>query len=277
MMKNRRFSTVDRRNPGIFPAFPASRAHLAHEGQQSLACQPQVGQRKQRHDLPGVLRQATIANLDEAELALDDPEGMLDDGAHRRQHPVECFLLIGQLAAGRLLGRGQDRQIAFLREVLDRPVRLVIAPIAEDDCFFPVQAGVHHRDVGHLGGRAFDGMDQTALGIDADMGFHAEVPLIALLGLRHLGITLLVLVLGRTRGGDQRGIDDGAALHGQALVGEHGIDFGKDRHGQIMLLQQMPETQDGAFVRHDVFEGVQAGECRSNGMSCNASSIAGSA
>ncbi len=79
-MQNRRFSTVGRRNLGFYSTFPASRAHLAHAGQQSPAGQPQVGQRKQLHDLRRVFRQAAIANLGEAELALDDPEGLLDDG-----------------------------------------------------------------------------------------------------------------------------------------------------------------------------------------------------
>lgn len=62
------------------PVFPASRAHLAHEGQQSFAYQPQVSQRNQRHNLPDFLRQPAIANLHESTLALDAPEGMLDDG-----------------------------------------------------------------------------------------------------------------------------------------------------------------------------------------------------
>ena len=51
MMKSRRILTVDRRNCGICPVYPASRAHFAREREQSPACQPQVGQRKQRHDL----------------------------------------------------------------------------------------------------------------------------------------------------------------------------------------------------------------------------------
>ena len=74
-MQNRRFSTIDRRNSGGYSAFPASRAHLAHTGQQSPTGQPQIGRGKQRDDLRGVLIQSTIANLHEAELALDDPGG----------------------------------------------------------------------------------------------------------------------------------------------------------------------------------------------------------
>jgi hypothetical protein len=38
--------------------------------------------------------------------------------------------------------------------------------------------------------------------------FHAEAPLIALLGLRYLGIALITFVLSRAGRLDQRGIDD---------------------------------------------------------------------
>ena len=37
---------------------------------------------------------------------------------------------------------------------------------------------------------------QAAFGIDTDMRLHAKVPLVALLGLMHLGVTLLALVFG---------------------------------------------------------------------------------
>jgi len=168
-MKNRRFSTVDREIQGYCPAFPASRAHLAQQGQQSLAGQPQIGQRKQRHDLPGILRQSAVTNLHETKLALHHTERVFNNRPHRRQHPVERFLFLGQFATGRLLGRRQNGQIAFLREVLNRPVRLVIAPITQGNTLVPVQAGFHHRDVRDLGGRAFDGVNQAALGINADM------------------------------------------------------------------------------------------------------------
>jgi len=74
VMKNRRFSTGEYELPGFFPVFLASQAYLAHQRQQAFARQPQVGQRKQRHDLPGVLGETTIANLRIAELPLDDLE-----------------------------------------------------------------------------------------------------------------------------------------------------------------------------------------------------------
>lgn len=55
--------------------------------------------------------------------------------------------------------------------------------------------------------------DHDAFGIDANAGFHAQVPLVTLLRLPQLRVTLLVLVLGRTRRRNQRGIHHRAALH----------------------------------------------------------------
>ena len=46
---------------------------------------------------------------------------------------------------------------------------------------------------------------------------HAEVPLVALLGLMHLAITRLLGVLGRRRRVDDRGIDDRAGGHLQSI------------------------------------------------------------
>lgn len=74
VMKNRRFSTGEYEIPGFSPVFLASQAYLAHQRQQAFARQPQVGQRKQRQDLPSVLGETTIANLRIAELPLDDLE-----------------------------------------------------------------------------------------------------------------------------------------------------------------------------------------------------------
>lgn len=46
--------------------------------------------------------------------------------------------------------------------------------------------------------------------IDAEVRLHPEMPLIVLPGLVHLGVTLAVLVPGRRRRRDQRGINNGA-------------------------------------------------------------------
>jgi hypothetical protein len=50
---------------------------------------------------------------------------------------------------------------------------------------------------------------QTALGIDANVGLHAKVPLVAFLGLVYLGVTGVGFVLHRRRSGDDRRVGDG--------------------------------------------------------------------
>lgn len=75
-----------------------------------------------------------------------------------------------------------------------------------------------HDVVGDLGGGAFDGMNPTPFGIHANMGPHADVSLVAFLGLRYLGIALLVLVLGGTRRSDQRSINYRATFHAQVFL-----------------------------------------------------------
>ena len=92
-----------------------------------MRCHPQIGERKQRHDLPGVLLEPAIANLGKAELPLDHPERMLDDGANRRQDSVGLLLLLLQFATLGFLGRDQNGQPLFGGKVLDGAVVLMIA------------------------------------------------------------------------------------------------------------------------------------------------------
>ena len=203
-----------------------------------MTCHPQIGERKQGHDLPSVLLESAIANLGKTELLFDHPERMFNDGADGRQNPVGLLLLLRQFAALGFLGRDQNGQTLFGSKVLNGAVVLVIAAISENDLLVTVQTVFEHDVVSDLGRGAFDGMDQTALGIDADMGLHPEVPLVALLGLSHLGVALLVLVLGRTRGSDQCSVNHRAPLHAQAFLTQYSIDLGKDGNRQLVLFQQ---------------------------------------
>ncbi len=68
-------------------------------------------------------------------------------------------------------------------------------------------------------------MHQARFVIDADVGLHAKVILVALLGLVHLRVTLAILVLGRARRVDQRRVDDGALAQLQAAVTQIAVDY----------------------------------------------------
>jgi len=76
MLKNERILPVDRKSMGFYPSFSASRAHLACHRHQTMTCHPQIGEREQRDDLPGILLESAIANLGKTELLLDHPERM---------------------------------------------------------------------------------------------------------------------------------------------------------------------------------------------------------
>ncbi len=72
-----------------------------------------------------------------------------------------------------------------------------------------------HLAVMHIGRRGGHGMNQLRLAVHANMRLHAEIPLVALLGLMHLRIPLLLAILRRTGRTDDGGIHDGpsADLH----------------------------------------------------------------
>jgi len=88
----------------------------------------------------------------------------------------------------------------------------------------------------------------AALGVDADVSFHTEEPVLALLRGRHLGVSRPGLILGRGRRVDDRGIHKCARAQGDALVSEVCIHLCKERLGQPVPLQQVAEVEDGGLV-----------------------------
>src|SRR5690606_28478696 len=87
-----------------------------------------------------------------------------------------------------------DRAACMLGTLLDAGIA-GIAGIAADQVLFAVQQLVHLGDIGHVGRRAHHAVYQAGFAVGADVRLHAEVVLVALLGLVHLGIALAVLVL----------------------------------------------------------------------------------
>lgn len=75
----------------VFRPLGALWAQLGHRSHPGVARHPQVGQRKQRYQLGGILGQAAVANLHMAELTLDYPERMLDLGAYGRCRRVGAW------------------------------------------------------------------------------------------------------------------------------------------------------------------------------------------
>ena len=97
-----------------------------------------------------------------------------------------------------------------------------------------VQQFGQHPAVGDIGRRRHRHMDQLDAAVDAQMRLHAELPLIALLRLMHLGITGLVGNLGRERRGDDRRIDNCAGGHLQSLRRQVPLDLVEQPLAQIV-------------------------------------------
>ncbi len=106
---------------------------------------------------------------------------------------------------------------------------------------------------------------QSRVEVGADVRLHAEVPVLALLRLMHLGVARAGAVLGGTGRRDQGGVDHAAALEQQPLAAERGVDGGQDLLGQAVLLEQVAEAQDGALIGQAGHPGGQAGRTRGTG------------
>ncbi len=170
--------------------------------------------------------------------------GLLD----RQQQPFHgtVFHLLDGAALGGNTAAGVRGILLFVQVLPHAGVaRVAVYPrvIAPDQM-------ARHGDIGNIGRRGGDTVGQPGDGIDADMRLHAEVILLALLGLLHLRIALLGLVPGGGRGRYDGGVDDGALAHEQALLGQTGVDLFENPLGQRMLLQQMTEAQQRSRVRY---------------------------
>lgn len=103
-------------------------------------------------------------------------------------------------------------------------------------------------------------MGDAAVGVNADVGFHAKVPLVAFLDLMHLGVSLAVFVLTRTRGFDDGGVDDGAFSEQESFDGQKGVDGVKDALSQLVGFQQAAELEQGGGIRGTFPSQVYANE-----------------
>lgn len=206
-----------------------------------MTCHLPIGGHKQGHDLPGILIGSAIANLGKP----------------------NCCLMI-QNGCSTIAWMADKTQLEiFCSSVSSPPLGFLVSTrMAKQSLSMTLSAA--------LAGGAFNGMNQAAFGINPNMYFHPEVPPVAFLGLAHLGITFLVLVLGRTRRSDQGGVDDRATLHAQPRLAQKRIDLSKDGNRQFVLFQQVTETKDRAFVGHDIFKSIESYELAQQGdiMQC---------
>lgn len=128
-----------------------------------------------------------------------------------------------------------------------------------------------------LASRTGDGMHQSALGINSTMRFHPKGALIAFFGRCQVSVMFLFLVLCRCGCSQQRRINYRTLFHRHAFLAQQALNLFKDGACKFMFFQQVPETKNRGFIRPHLFEKESSlANCRNNGMSFSASSIAGS-
>jgi hypothetical protein len=134
----------------------------------------------------------------------------------------------------------------------------LVASVGEDVRLLAVQQAVAFDHVVDLGRRAAHGVHHARVSIHPNVRLHAEVPLVALLGLMDLGVALTGLVLRGAGRCDQRGVHHRARLEHQALAKQQFVDGCQDLVGQLVLLQQMTKPQDRRLIGQPI---TQAQTC----------------
>ena len=214
----------------------------------------------------GVLDQPAEAHLHQAELTLDHAEGVLDLGAHTGLALLALLhrrfgAPLGQL--GDVARAGGDVPLQVL--ALHADLRAAVARVGPDRAFLAVQQVGDLLDVGLVGRGGGDRVHQTAGSVHRDVRLHAEVPLVALLGLVHFRVAFTLPVLGGTRRRDDGGVHDAALPEQQALALEVLVDGREDVLGEVALLEQVAKVQDRRLVGNRLAqaqprEGAQRGD-----------------
>lgn len=127
-----------------------------------------------------VLRQTPVAGFHMAELALEDPEWVLDLGPYLRDDLVDLVVELIQLPALGGLAHDATTDIALFPEGRFL-AQMNVALLSPDGCFPTVQKPVSNLAVMGLGSGSLEAVDYAAVGILAHMGFHATIPVVALL------------------------------------------------------------------------------------------------
>ena len=225
---------------------------LGAEVKQTSLGDHQIRQSEQRHQLRRVLGQSAVTGLLQPEAILDDVEGVLDLGANTGLDGFELIPLPIEFLA-------HIERAPFARAHGDVPANLtfgfrpflgpLIPGVAEALFLMTMKERLRLRDVIDVGRCTDHCMHQPRIGINPNVCLHAEVPLIALLGLMHFGVTLALRVLGRGRRRDDRRINDGAFAQHQALARQMRLDCGKDGFGQLVRFEQMAKLEQRRRIR----------------------------
>ena len=217
----------------------------------------QVAERGQQMQPVVVFGKTAVADFAVAEDLLDIPERMLDLGTNTG-FDFLGFQLIGiQLLPGaRPFGNEPGDVFAVL--MLIPLLNTKVTGITKDSLFFAMQQLVGGHDVMNVGRSRIEAMNQAKRIVDTNVHLHAKVPFVALSGLMHLRIALASLVLCRAGSRDNGGIYDAAFTQHQAVFLQVFVHLFKQRLAKTVLLQEMPEVENGRLIRQAVQ--LQTGE-----------------
>lgn len=206
----------------------------------------------------GILEQSAIAGLHETEDSLDHQKRMFALGAHSRLRGVLGLLFRGQRVAARAFLVGE---VFRVRGAATDYVRLPgIGAIAPHPRLRPVQQIGQDSGVVHVRGGRDHRVNELGLAVHPHVRLHPEIPLIALLGLVHLGVARSFPVLRRGGCLDDRGIDDGAAAHGETAGMQVPLDESEDSFAEAVRLQQVAELAHRGLVGRALAPQVDAHE-----------------
>ena len=169
--------------------------------QQASTDKVQIGQRTGDKEPVGVLFETPVADLGEMKDAFDDAKDVLDAAADLGLDTVTSAL---DLVYDALVPIAAAGEVLRLRGVLPEDIGLtLVGRVAPDFGFLAMKEIRQDRGVVDIGGGGHDRMDDLGFAVDPDMGLyplqgvHPKKPLVALPGLVPIGITFLLLVLGR--------------------------------------------------------------------------------
>jgi len=91
-------------------------------------------------------------------------------------------------------------------------------------------------------------VERLALPVRFYVDLHSDGVLVPLLRGVHIGIPLLLSILGGGRGVDDGDVHDGSLGESQSLLLEMGVDLLKDAFSQAVGFEKMTEFADGGLV-----------------------------
>src|SRR5690554_2848195 len=198
-----------------------------------------------------VLGQAAIADLAITEDLLNVPEGMLHFGTNTGFDFLGFQLVGNQLLPGaRSFGNEPGDVFAVLMFI--PLLNAKVTGVAEDSLLFSMQQLVSGHDVVNVGSGGINAMNQAQNVVDTNVHLHAEVPFVALSGLVHFWIALAGNVLGRAGSRNNGGINNAAFAQHQAVLLQVFVYLFEQRLAQTVLLQEMPEVENGGLVRQAI-------------------------